>query len=349
MQKFHENFLLTRLKLRQLKLITAVAEEGNILRGSQVMNVAQPAATKSIKELEDALGVQLFHRSSRGVTPTAYGEVMIKHAKLILAQLRHAGDELSSVEGGLAGRVCIGTLLAAAPTLLPRSLALMRARRPAIAVTVSEGTNDKLMPALRTGDLDVVLGRLPDYREREGLEQEFLYHEPVALVVRAGHPLLNRQELCLADLAELPWVMPPAQTSLRRQLETAFRREDLNPPLDLVESVSILANHALLQASDMVAAMPYQVASAQHGLAILPVTLETAAGRVGATTRAGVELSAAARVFMAIVREVSATIREEMDVALARSPGSWQQVQHQGACAPRRADDSSDIPDLTIT
>ena len=62
MPKFHENFLLSRLKLRQLRLLTAIADEGTVLKGSPALNIAQPAATKSIKELEDALGVQLFER-----------------------------------------------------------------------------------------------------------------------------------------------------------------------------------------------------------------------------------------------------------------------------------------------
>ena len=251
MPKFHENFLLGRLKLRQLRLLTAIADEGTVLKGSQALNIAQPAATKSIKELEDALGVQLFERSSRGVTPTDFGAVMIKHGKLILAQLRHAGEELQSLEEGLSGRVHVGTLLAASTSLLPRALARLRERRPGIAVTVAEGTIDRLMPGLRTGDIDVVLGRLPEYREREGLKQDVLYLDTVSIMVRAGHPLTQRDALTLADLVDQAWVMPPTQTSLRRQIDQAFRHEDLDPPLDVIESVSILTNHALLMSTDM--------------------------------------------------------------------------------------------------
>ncbi len=312
MPKFHENFLLGRLKLRQLRLLTAVAEEGTVLKGAQVLNIAQPAATKSIKELEDALGVKLFERSSRGVTPTDFGQVMIKHAKLILTQLRHASEEMQSLDEGLSGRVYVGTLLAASPSLLPRALALLRARRPGIAVTVTEGTIDRLMPSLRTGDIDVVLGRLSEYREREGLEQELLYLDSIAIVVRDGHPLTKREDLKLVDLVQQAWVMPTPQTSLRRQLDFAFRREGLEPPVDVIESVSILTNHALLAETDMVAAMPHQVACVQSGLAILPVTIDAASSRIGATTRANIAPSAAANYFMTIVREVAAEIRIEL-------------------------------------
>ena len=312
MPKFHENFLLGRLKLRQLRLLTAIADEGTVLKGSQALNIAQPAATKSIKELEDALGVQLFERSSRGVTPTDFGAVMVKHAKLILAQLRHASEELQSLEEGLSGRVHVGTLLAASTSLLPRALARLRAQRPGIAVTVAEGTIDRLMPGLRTGDLDVVLGRLPEYREREGLRQEVLYLDTVAIMVRQGHPLTRRASLALADLVDQPWVMPPPQTSLRRQIDHAFRHEGLEPPHDVIESVSILTNHALLRSTDMLAAMPHQVGIGQAGLVALPVVLEGANSRIGATTHAHVALSAAAACFMDIIHEVAAEMRAEL-------------------------------------
>lgn len=312
MPKFHENFLLSRLKLRQLRLLTAIADEGTVLKGSQALNIAQPAATKSIKELEDALGVQLFDRSSRGVTPTDFGRVMIKHAKLILTQLRHAGEELQSLEEGLSGRVHVGTLLAASTSLLPRALARLRERRPGIAVTVDEGTIDRLMPGLRTGDIDVVLGRLPEYREREGLRQEVLYLDTVSIMVREGHPLTQRSDLKLVDLIDQAWVMPPPQTSLRRQVDHAFRHEGLEPPNDVIESVSILTNHALLMNTDMLATMPHQVGMGQAGLTALPVVLEGANSRIGATTHAHGELSAAASYFMAIVHEIAAEIRAEL-------------------------------------
>lgn len=312
MPKFHENFLLGRLKLRQLRLLTAIADEGSVLKGAQVLNIAQPAATKTIKELEDALGVLLFDRTSRGVTPTEYGRVLIRHAKLILTQLRHAGEDLQSLEEGLSGRVHVGTLLAASSSLLPRVLVRLHERRPGIAVTVAEGTIDRLMPALRTGDLDVVLGRLPEFREREGLKQEILYLDQVAVMARAGHPLAARNTLSLADLVDHDWVMPPPQTTLRRQIEQAFRQAGLEPPRAVIESVSILTNQTLLCSTDMVGAMPYQVGAGQAGLIMLPVALAGSGSQIGATTHASVELSAAARYFMALVHEVAAEIRAEL-------------------------------------
>ncbi len=301
-----ENRLLARLKLRQLKLLITVGEQRNILRAATLLNVAQPAATKMIRDLEATLGMQLFERSSRGVTPTLYGDVIIRHAKLILAQVRHASEELLSLREGTTGKIAVGTLLAAAPSLLPHSIVALKRERPGITVSVIEGTNDKLMPMLRVGDLDLVVGRLPEYREREGLVQEMLYDEPVSIVVRKGHPLTELPVVKLSDLQKQDWIMPPPETSLRRQLEEAFRKARLELPVRAVESVSILANYTILRETDMVAAVPYQVADSQLDLVRLPVNLDIGYGPIGVTLRSGVDRSPATNYFVAVLKRVAA-------------------------------------------
>jgi len=197
------------------------------------------------------------------------------------------------------------TLLAAAPTLLPRSIIRLKQERPNISFNVVEGTNDMLMPMLRVGDLDLVLGRLPEYREREGLTQEVLYYEPVSIVARKDHPLTARDRLTLADLVNEEWILPPPQTSLRRQFDAGFRKIGLEPPVRAVESVSILSNHTLLLESNMIGVMPYQVVEAQHGLVRLPINFKIAAGPVGITFRANAELTPAAANFVEILRRVA--------------------------------------------
>lgn len=301
-----ENRLKSRLKLRQLKLLVAISEHGNILRAARDLNMPQPAATKSVHELEAVLDVSLFVRSSRGVTPTLYGEAIIRHAKLILSQLHHITEEITSLQGGTAGRIAVGTLLAAAPNLLPRSIAALKRDRPNISISVVEGTNDKLMPMLRVGDLDLVLGRLPEFRQRDGLAQEVLYYEPISFVARADHPLARRASLSLADLLDQDWILPPPQTSLRRQIDDSFQRQGLEPPTRAVELVSILTNHTLLLESDMIGVMPYQVVETQHGLVRLPVEVTAAAGPVGISTRQNFEPSPATAYFLSVLRRVAA-------------------------------------------
>ncbi|MDG1858525.1 MAG: LysR substrate-binding domain-containing protein [Emcibacteraceae bacterium] len=300
-----EYHLLYRLKFRQLRLLVAVDEQRNILKASEQLNIAQPAATKSIRELEDVLGVSLFIRSSRGVSPTLYGDVAIKHAKMILSQIKQISEEIISLAHGVTGHINVGTLLAASPILIPKSILKLKEERPNITVTVMEGTNDKLMPALRTGDLDVVIGRLPEYREREGLTQHPLYEEPISIVVRKGHPIEDKPNITIEDLSKLEWILPLPQTSLRRQIETEFRNAEIEPPVNAIESVSILTNYEILLESDMVAAMPYQVAKNNQKLTILPFTFSDASSTIGVTVKAQENLSPAVEYYIETLKEVA--------------------------------------------
>jgi DNA-binding transcriptional LysR family regulator len=154
----------SRLKLRQLRLLVAVGQYGSIQHAARELRISQPAATKLIKDLELDFEVRLFDRTNRGVIPTAHGDALIRHGKLILAQVSNAAQELDDLSEGSSGRVVIGTLLAAAPELLPRAIETLLDERPRVAIKVVEGTNDVLMPALFAGEIDMIIGRLPAYR-----------------------------------------------------------------------------------------------------------------------------------------------------------------------------------------
>ena len=102
----------------------------------------------------------------------------------------------------------VGTVLAASASLLPEAVAMLKKERPAVAVTIMDGTYDVLMPALMVGDIDMVLGRLPEAGRQAGLIYEEIHAEPICLAVRRGHPLAERGALSLADLVDQPWVFP---------------------------------------------------------------------------------------------------------------------------------------------
>jgi len=295
----------TRLKLKQLRLLVAVAEQASILKAAESLNMSQPAATKLLKDLETDFGVQLFERSNRGALPTAYGAALVRHGKLILAQLSNAAQELDDLTEGTGGRVMVGTLLAASAAILPLTIARIREQRPEINIVVREGTNDRLIPALRHGDLDLVVGRLPEYRYREDLLQECLYEERTCIVARQGHPLLAADQVDFADLLDWPWVLPPPETTLRRQIDKAFLDAGHAPPAHAVESVSLLTNQMLLARSDMLTVWPYQVIRAcarRDDLAIVPFQLTSATGPVGVSYRRIGGLSPAAEAFLAVMR-----------------------------------------------
>jgi len=300
-----ERWIARKFRLRHIELVAALYEAGSILKAAQRLNVAQPTVTKALKDIEATLGAPLFERSNRGLAPTAYGEIFARHAKIVLSQLRHAAEELEDRRIGYSGKVTVGTLLAASASILPDAIVLLKRERPRVAISVIVGTYDLLVPSLLVGDLDMVLGRLPEEGRSPALVYEEFYAEPIRLVVRRGHPLLRKRRLGLRELATQPWLLPAPETTLRRQLERAFRDAGAPLPTNIIESVSILTNRVLLRKSDCIGVLPYHVALddvRSRLLAMLPVKLKSMDSPVGAILRAPGELPPAASALLECLR-----------------------------------------------
>jgi len=300
-----ERWITRKFRLRHVELIAELHDCRSILKASKRLSLTQPTVTKALRDVESTLGVRLFERSNRGLEPTPYGEIFARHAKIVLAQLRHAAEELESLRAGYSGKVTVGTLLAASASILPDAIALLKKQRPGVAISVAVGTYDILMPSLLVGDLDMVLGRLPEEGRSRALVYEEFYAEPICVVTRRGHPLARKRRLTLHDLANEAWLLPLPETALRRQIERAFVEAGASLPRNVIESVSILTNRALLRKSDSVGVMPYHVAldDVEQGLlAILPVKLKSIESPVGAILRAPGALAPAAAALLDCLR-----------------------------------------------
>lgn len=295
----------TRLKFKQLRLLVAVSEFGSIQHAARELQMSQPAATKLIQDLELDFEAQLFQRTNRGVVPTAQGEALIRHGKLILAQVSNAAQELDDISEGSSGRVVVGTLLAAAPILLPTAISDVMADRPNVAIKVVEGTNDALMPALYAGEIDMIVGRLPAYRARAKLIQETLFDEKVVAVVGKRHPLAEQSSVQFDELKPFGWILPPPETTLRRQIDQYFVSEDQYIPPTVLESVSYLTNRTLFQQTDLVGLMPEHVVEhdIREGL-LTELNWQVPFGRgpIGISYRGADSLSPAAAAFLAALR-----------------------------------------------
>jgi DNA-binding transcriptional LysR family regulator len=292
-----ERWIGRKFRLRHLELIAEIYDCRSILKASRRLSLTQPTVTKALQDVESTLGLKLFERSNRGIEPTEYGEIFARHAKVLLAQLRHAAEELENLRVGYSGKVSVGTLLAASASILPDAIVLLKKERPGVAISVIVGTYDILMPSLLAGDLDMVLGRLPAQGRSRALVYEEFYAEPICVVARRAHPLTRKRRLALRDLANEPWLLPLPETELHRQIERAFIDAGARLPKNVIESVSILTNRVLLRKSDCLGVMPYHVAldDVEHGLlAILPVKLKSLEGPVGVIVRAPGDLPPAA-------------------------------------------------------
>lgn len=303
-----------RLKFRHLILLIAVYEHGSVVRAAESLHLTQPAATRTLHELEAIADLPLFVRVPRGMRPTVYGEALTAHARAVVAEIRRAGDHLTGLRQGLDGTVTVGTLLAGANVLLPRAVAALKRERPRLTVVVREGTPDVLHPALLAGELDVIVGRVGSTpTEGDGLRQRKLYREPIRLAVRSGHPLLDTVDVTLADTLGYPWILPVEQTALRQELGAVFVDRGLTPPADRVECTSILTMRALLLQTDMVALLPELVLREDEHLAALPVELPSVGRTVGTTEAARRTRTPALQALLHHLDQEAVLLRETLD------------------------------------
>lgn len=308
-----------RLKFRHLTLLVAIVDRGSVVKAAEMLNLTQPAATRTLRELEKIADVPLFVRVPRGMRPTVYGEALAEHARAVVAEVRRAEEHLTGLRHGQDGTVTVGTLLAGANVLLPRAVARLKRERPRLTVVVREGTPDVLHPALLAGELDVIVGRLgPAPGERDGLHQRKLYREPIRLAVRSGHPLSDADAVTLTEALTFPWILPVEQTALRQELSALFADRGLPLPADRVECTSILTMRALLLQTDMVALLPELVLRDDAHLTALPVDLPSVGRTVGTTEAVHRTRTPALQALLHHLGQEAALLRETLGEAAVR-------------------------------
>jgi DNA-binding transcriptional LysR family regulator len=328
-----DRVLRSNIKLRHLQLLVALDQFRHLGRTAEFLSVSQPAVSKMLSEVEAMFGLQLFERSTRGSEPTAGGQSIIRFARSVLAEYERTRDEIRAVESGAAGRTRVGAMVVAQPVLLARAVVALKKRSAQAMVLVEEGDLTQLLPKLRLGELELFVGRLEPGYAAPDLVPEPLYNEPMVPVVRPGHPLASRERPGWADLAALPSVLPPPWASLRVKLEQQFHRHGLQPPTDLVETASFLAQITFIQRRGAVGFMAQSVArqfeeAGSVRILALPVPLDLPA--IGVITLRGRPLPTTTAQLLECLRQAAAAAAHAAPAARARAGTS------PGSSAPRR-------------
>ncbi|MGH8811072.1 MAG: LysR family transcriptional regulator [Advenella sp.] len=266
-------FIRNELKTRHLRLLVALDELRHVGKVASHINVTQPAVSKVLSEMEKELGLKLFERTPKGVTPTIYGESLIKHARQLLKGYNDARDDLKDLIAGKKSRLRVGVLSNVVSALLPLSVALLKRQSPGTNVLLREGTMERLLPQMLQGEIDIIVGRLAEKHSLPELESKVLAQEPVVLVTRPLHPLLLQDRLDWSDIMQYPWVLPSSEGLLHEPLERTFEQQGLSMPSDFVEALSIEFVIAYLQLTDAIATMTRDIADyyrQRSQLALIP-------------------------------------------------------------------------------
>jgi DNA-binding transcriptional LysR family regulator len=239
---------------RRLQYFLAVYDHGSLGRAAAALDLTQPALSKTIHQLERELNVKLFDRTPKGLVPTVYGDTLSLHARAVDSELRHAAREIALLSGAAKGLVRIGTTPSLAGTVLPIAVRELRRERPGIELAVYEGLAQAHAPALRRGDLDLVVGGWTRGMGAD-LVSEVLREDVVRIVAHRGHPVADGPA-DLATLSRLTWVLPPHTEFWLDHLDRTFVSRGLPPPAPAVISNSAAFIVGMILRTDAVSYLP---------------------------------------------------------------------------------------------
>ena len=255
------------MKLSNIRDLVAVAELGGLRRAARHLGIAQPALSRSIRDLEVELGVTLFERGSTGMTLTPAGQAFARRAAAVQIDLDRARDEVRQLRGEGVGQVTIGLSTAAHVALLPRVLPPFLRRYPDVKLKISEGLFPALDAAVRDGSVDFYVGPLAGERLGGEYTVEKLFDNHRVVLCRRGHPLANATTL--RELVGARWVATSVTVNSAAEITPLFAQHGLPAPTVAIQTQSALSMITVAASTDLLTVLPRQWLGSAPILALL--------------------------------------------------------------------------------
>jgi LysR family transcriptional regulator of gallate degradation len=305
---------LANASTKRLQQLVSLLDLGSIEAAAARLGVSRDAVYKSLREAEHLLEVPLFHHLAAGrFVATPEGGTLLTRAKLMLAEMKHALEDVAEFCGRTEGRLNIGCLPSMASHIVPDATAEVLRRAPQLSVALIEGAYDELMEGLQSGEIDVIVGGLEPARDFPDVRTIPLIDDRLVIFGRAGHPLARRRKLSSADFKSIRWVLPMRGSIAKPAFESLLSRAGIRLELPIVENASIVALNGLLATSDMLSVgtkLQMQVEEQRGVLKEIPFRLTTEIWQTGIVLRESTVPSPAARMLVEVLQtHVSASRR----------------------------------------
>lgn len=265
---------------RHLANLLAIATHGSFNRAAAALNLSQPALSKSIALLEHRLGIPVFERTTRGSTLTKAGEILLRRARALEMLIGDAEAEVHMQAGGIDGPLRVGVTPSAMLDLMPAVLERVIAGRGACSISVVEGLDDHMMPALLRGEIDLLIGPVGGLRPPpDSVVEQVLCDDPFRLAVGPGHVLAGRTEVTLAEVADQPWVLPMPGSLFHRHVEGLFMAAGVTWPKDAIHTNSLALSERLVLEGRRIMLMTWLQGMTPGGRTLRQIALPGAGSR----------------------------------------------------------------------
>lgn len=247
------------MNLGLLEHFLAAYETKSIGKAAVQLGLSQPALSKSIRKLETELDVPLFHRTTKGITPTPYADTLARRGQAIQADVHNSIVELQKLKRGEVGEARIGIAPALAPHFMPDVVARIAASHPSINLTIIEALYEGVSQAVVRGDLDFALTNLPPRGVDPDLTWRALFQDCFVVCCAKTHPLARKRKVQPAELLKYPWVTPAREGLPWQRLADSFLAARCAPPRAMVETNSASVIMSLLQRGPFLTFVPRQI------------------------------------------------------------------------------------------
>jgi len=297
-----------RMKLHDIHVLLTVARCGSMGKAAAELSVSQPAISKTIADMEHALGVRLLDRYPRGVEPTIYAQALLDRGVIAFDELKQAARHIEFLADPTTGELRIGSTIAIATGFLPAVIERLTRRYPRLVFHLTAGETSMTYRNLQERKVDLLVAPMFTPMVEESMDAETLYDEPLVVVAGASSSWARRRKVQLAELVDAEWVLPPLDSLYGLVAAEAFRAAGLDVPRATVFSTTTPVRSALLASGRFLSIVQGSIVRFGSGstiLKVLPIDLPTTRRPIGIITLKNRTLSPVAQLFIDCAREIA--------------------------------------------
>lgn len=267
-----------RIDPKHLRLLLAVGRTGSITAAAEELGISQPGVSSALRQLEYAVGCQLFNRGRNGAVPTEAGAILLRRAQAVEAIVRQAQEELAGHQRAFSGPVTIAGTPGALQSLLPDLVCELERQDDHIELRILEAPDSVLDDMLRDYRADLVLSAVGATVSPSDIINRTVGEHSFGLIVAADHAL-KKSAIRLKEVVNLPWILPASTTAFRKFIDALFMHHTVHLPEHLMISDSPATTKEIIRRTGFLTIMPLSVVQTELTYGILrSIRLEEISG-----------------------------------------------------------------------